>query len=460
MNEEYYSNIVSLVVLDSIQVEDNEKFCFSLYINRKYQRLTKFFESIPDKRVTNKMKYWYLMSLFKLNKMKETEFYLAKIENLNEQPRILYIKGLFALKELDFSNSIGLLKRSFLLDPHFYDPLHKLIQHHLINESEFFNLLDNCDCSDHIKDYIQDYNSIIWLLDGDIKTAFNNILPMMKDSPSQRVLTIYISCCLALNKKQELFYIAQKLLETSSDSYLASFAAGCHLILMKRCDTARSLLWMTQRQAPSFAPAWLAYAYSYSVSNTNEPRFALSIIHIATRAFPKLDILHLWAGNYCVQLGNWKMALAHFAHCAPSGYVFNEIGAILLMNGRVQEALKSFQNAIVQKDVCTAFKLNAANVYRRTYQFLDAKAIYYEILDEEPENTHALGGLAFTLHLEGDYKSAANLYFKALTIDRNNVFYRNMYDQVVLTLSQEKFNLLDDTLFEEMFADYKKINNL
>ncbi|EAY18255.1 TPR Domain containing protein [Trichomonas vaginalis G3] len=458
---DFTSKFINLLTTDTEEIKDEVEFCRSLFINRKYHRLILY---IDDRKNENKfdtlVNYWYMLSLLKLKRYKDCEIYLNSISEGEEEtePKYLYVRGLLLLKQMDFGYCGKYLQDSFVADPTFYDPINKLLSHHLLSESLLSSLIYKDKNNSKISEQIHSIAVNSWLFEGDANSAFESASKLLKENPSSdKAITAFVSACMALGKSHDLFVVAQRLLETTPDSYLASFAAGCHVAMSGRSDAARSLLWFTLKRMPSFAPAWLAYAMTYK--NDNDNRMALSVIMTAARAFPKLNLLHLWAAYFCVQSNDFALALAHLQMCRPSGYVYNEVGCILMKNGRISDALKAFQKAIVAKDVCNAYIINAATCYRRNNNFIEAERLYREAIQKEPDNLTCLIGLAFTLQLMDKREEAYKMYFRAITIDPDNAFANEMLSNLGSDLASDQLaNEDEDPRFYEKFAEFMKEN--
>lgn len=458
----FTSKFIKLLNPDSEEIKDQVEFCRSLFINRKYHRLILYIDEQKNTTKFDKLvNYWYMLSLLKLKKYKDCEIYLNSISNPDEEEKeskYIYIRGILLLKQLDFGCCGNFLQKAFTTDPTFYDPINKLLSHHLLSETILSSMLYK---QKHLSKIYQQIHTIAtnsWLFEGDANSAYEAASKLIKENPSSdKAITSYVSACMALGKSHDLFVVAQRLLETTPDSYLASFAAGCHIAMSQRSDAARSLLWFTLKRMPSFAPAWLAYAMTYK--NDNDNRMALSVIMTAARAFPKLNLLHLWAAYFCSQSNDFALALAHLQMCRPSGYVYNEVGCILMKNGRHSDAIKAFKKAIVSKDVSTEYIINAATCYRRNNMFGEAERLYKDALVKQPDNLNCIIGLAFTLQLLNKFEESYKLYFRAQNLDPENAFVNEMISTVAGEIAAKDSELeLEDPRFDEMFLKYKQEN--
>ena len=461
MNSSFFSRYISLLTTETSPSENTDDFCRAVFINRQYHRLISFIEEdCKNQKLSQQVSYWYISSLVKLKRFKEAEIYIKeKIQNADSDPKILYISGKLALKQLDFETAVDKLTKSFIKDPYFFEPLHVLLKHHLISESKLGTIIRKSKCpQEHAAD-INSYASVSWLMNGDSEQAFEVASRLMKENPSSdRAITTYISACLATKRQHELFVVAQRLLETAPDSYLSSFAAGCHISMSGRSDAARSLLWFTLRRMPSFAPAWLAYALTYNVDN--DFRMALQVTMTALRTFPRLDLLHLWSAYFCVQTNEFAPALAHLQMCKQTGYVMNEVGCILMSLGRVREAVIAYNKALAASDVCSIYITNAATANRRAGNFEEAERLYRDVIKKEPDNANCLIGLAFTLQLTNKLEECVDLYYRAISIQPTNAFAKRMLENALFAMStripelESEESVKAEESFEQKFEQF------
>lgn len=439
--------------------------CRSLYSTRQYHRLIQYFEEqINPQQKDITMQYLYLKSLLKVFKHEEAESYIKSLNpDLQINSKILYILGLCKIKSVEYQNASSLLISSFKADPTFFEPLYKLLSHHLISEASFTELFEDIDISNEYRDALKSYASLFWFFSPDQKASFAITSKILESNPSSSsAITIYVSHCLALSKRQELFSVAQKLLSIAPDSYLSAFAAAAHLSLINRTETARRLLWYSLQLSPSFAPSWLMYAISYWYDG--DSRSALGVIQVAARAFPELELLHLWAGKLSVECGDFEVALAHYQICSKSSYVLNEMGCILLRMNKMEEAVSLFDQAVQKEENNSSYMLNAALAHRRLGDFDTAIGLYMDIEQREPENVQCQLGLGFTFHLMEENNAAYERYRTVLSIDPKNAFAREMIEDVTLKMaSDDIFADLEidddsDIKIDEAFSNWMKNN--
>lgn len=418
------------------KIENPIDLCRSFFMRRAFHRLIAFFEILPNQQTQDlQLQYWYLMSLIKTNHQKECILFLSSLSKDRQQtPQLLYIKGMYYLKQLDFQSATDNFVHSFQKDPFFIEPLHKLLSHHLLDKSQFDNIFAHTQVpEDHLR-ALNQLASLSWLYNLDDKTSYEESEKLYKENPcSSREIVAYISSCLVCNKKSELFAVAQRLADSSPQSHIAMFAAGCHMSLINKSEHARSLLWTALRNAPSFAPAWIAYAITHWFDG--DSRTALNAILVAARAFPAMELLQLWAARLRVECGETALALAHYKRCRMTGYIYNEIGCILMKQRKIEQAVQIFEKAIQENDSLSIFTVNCANAHRRLGNYKRAIELLNDVIEKEPENLNAILSLAFALHLTDRCDEAIEKYNKVLSLSPENEFAIAMLEDAVQVVS-------------------------
>ena len=408
-------------------------FCRSLFMKRNFHRLIQFVESQSEPQaLASQIQYWYCISLVKSGHHKEAEIYIRSLPTSTQSsPQIVYARGLCHLKELDFQAATSDFVEAFTMDPYFIEPLHKLLSRHLLSQTAFEDLLTlpKETAIEHIK-AVHEFASLSWLYEVDGKVAFETSERLLKEDPSSpRTIIAYVSACLFLRKKNELFTIAQRLADTAPQSSISMFASGCHMVLIGKSEAARSLFWTALRASPSYAANWIGYALTHWFDG--DPRAALNVILVAARIFPAMELLQIWAGRLYSDCGEMAMAMAHYRRCKMTGYVWNEIGCIMLKKGKIGDAVEAFTKAVESPDVCSVFKVNCATAMRRMGQYEKALELVTEVEEKESENVNAVMEMGLIYHLTMRIDEAIAKYEKVLRLAPDNTFIQAMLDDAV-----------------------------
>ncbi|KAH0787533.1 cell division cycle protein [Histomonas meleagridis] len=456
-------NFLSKLEDENLNTQDPVDFCQKLFIRKQYHRIISYVDSLSDPRsLPANFQFWFLTSLCKVYKYKDCQIYIDSLcTSLQEDPKIIYIKGVCYLRQQNYQASISCFTDSFLKDPFFLPPLKKLLSHYLISESTFNDLISKIKAPQNHINSLKEYASLSWFYNQEEKTAFDRISELYAKHPtSPRVITAYVSCCLRSNKRSDLYVIAQRLFDKNHEALLSIFAMSCHMILIERSEAARSLLLKCIRLSPSFAPAWVCYAATHWMDG--DPRTALNVILIAAHAFPEMELLYMWAGRLYSECGENAMAIAHFNRCKKTGYVLHEIGCILLKQGKYKEAAEILERALQCDDCCTEYVINCATAQRRNGNLERAMELLVDIEDKEPDNVDAVLNLGFTLHLMLLYDEAIEKYIKVLKIRPDNAFAATMMEDAMQkviqnpVLSYVSVEPLQN--FDDMFENWKQNN--
>lgn len=108
----------------------------------------------------------------------------------------------------------------------------------------------------------------------------------------------------------------------------------------------------------------------------------------------------------------------------PAGYAAsdeavqrNNLGASLLQQGKMDEAIAEFQKAVDLDPKYAAAHLNLAYAYDRQGQVDMAIARYQKVIDLQPENLFAHNNLGVLYDKQGRYEEAIEAFEQALQID-------------------------------------------
>lgn len=98
----------------------------------------------------------------------------------------------------------------------------------------------------------------------------------------------------------------------------------------------------------------------------------------------------------------------------------NNLGASLLEQGKVEEAIAEFQKAVELDPVYTVAQLNLAYAYDRQGRIEEAVNQYHKVIELEPGNFFAHNNLGALYDKQGRYEDAIQEFEWALEIDPSN----------------------------------------
>ena len=127
----------------------------------------------------------------------------------------------------------------------------------------------------------------------------------------------------------------------------------------------------------------------------------------------------------------------------------NNLGASLLQQGKVDEAVAEFQKALALDPKYTAAHLNLGYAYDRKGQIDEAMAQYQKVIALEPGNVFAHNNLGVLYDKKGLYAEAIKEFEQVLQVDPSNATARDNLERAKSSkgIAQER---------EERFAQARK----
>ncbi|MCP4681331.1 MAG: tetratricopeptide repeat protein [Desulfobacterales bacterium] len=165
-----------------------------------------------------------------------------------------------------------------------------------------------------------------------------------------------------------------------------------------------------------------------------------------------------------VQVGYWKNSYSLFKHAADvtvnNCLAHNNLGVILVTQGRHDEAIKHFSEAIlIRPDDADAY-INLGAAMEKTGERGKAVEQYKEALKIEPDNTIAHNNLANVLAEQGRVGEAFKHYFAALDLDPDDsiIYYDIAGLYAKLNRKEESINWLVKAA-KKGFRDWGRIES-
>ena len=127
----------------------------------------------------------------------------------------------------------------------------------------------------------------------------------------------------------------------------------------------------------------------------------------------------------------------------------NNLGASLLQQGKVDEAVAEFQKAVALDPKYTAAHLNLGYAYDRRVQTEEAMAQYQKVIALEPDNLFAHNNLGVLYDKRGLHAGAIREFERVLQVDPSNATARDNLERAKNSkdIAQER---------EERFAQARK----
>ncbi|XP_025422484.1 cell division cycle protein 16 homolog [Sipha flava] len=292
------------------------------------------------------------------------------------------------------------------------------------------------------------------------KDCFQITQSVLKQDPYHpECLPIHIACLVELEKSNELFYLAHKLVDLQPDQAIAWFAVGCYYYLIGKRDQSRRYLGKATNLDNTFGPAWLAYGHSFAVENEHDQ--AMAAYFKASQLLKGCHLPLLYIGLECSLTNNIMMAqkyLKEALEMAPNDpFVLHELGVIAFQSHRYKEAESRFLEALerikqIKQPIISnkweSLYNNLGHVYRKLQQYDKALEYHKQALVISPMNTSTLTCIGFVQSLSKNYADAVDTFHKALGQKREDTFSSTMLT-CVLEMCIEEPPLFNDYLDEE-----------
>lgn len=243
-------------------------------------------------------------------------------------------------------------------------------------------------------------------------------------------LSIYISTMYMIDRlRPTLFLVAHHLTEMDPDLPAAWYAVGCWYLGTKQWLEARKYFSKCVQMDPRFAPAWIAFAHTFSYEGESDQ--AIVSYSTAERLFSSNHLIKLFVGMEHLNQANLTLAEIFLQGSAAiweeDALSRNERGVVQYYKGNIVEAIKLFEGALqAAKDVqqpqssWSATHLNLGFAYRRIKETSKAKQCFLQVVELDPDCSAAHMGLGMCYHRESNLYQAINWYHRALAINTSD----------------------------------------
>ncbi|CAI6347241.1 unnamed protein product [Macrosiphum euphorbiae] len=429
------------------------------------------------------------------------------LTHFNVQSALFCIKGKIyeALDNRNFATDC--YREALRNDVHCYDAFQALIQHQMLTSFEEQMLIQSLPWSNHPNDCItkplyevllkkyqepkltgpfSQFDIPVELIMDNLdiqeaeaerhyyacayKDCFQITESVLKQDPYHpECLPIHIACLVELEKSNDLFYLAHKLVDLQPDQAIAWFAVGCYYYLIGKRDQSRRYLGKATNLDNTFGPAWLAYGHSFAVENEHDQ--AMAAYFKASQLLKGCHLPLLYIGLECSLTNNIIMAqkyLKEALEIAPNDpFVLHELGVIAFQSHRYKEAENRFLEALERikqiKQPIIANKWeslfnNLGHVYRKMKNYDKALEYHKQALVISPMNTSTLTCIGFVQSLNNNFRDAVDTFHKALGQKREDTFSSTMLTCVLEICIEDPplFNDYSDEATESLKLELSK----
>jgi len=120
----------------------------------------------------------------------------------------------------------------------------------------------------------------------------------------------------------------------------------------------------------------------------------------------------------------------------PEG--FNNLGTILMDQGKFEEAIKNFDQALLLNPDYTICHYNKGIIFKNIGRFDEAIEVYYKAISLKPDYAEAYNNIGVILKEQDKLEEAVEVYNKALSINPN--FFEALFNLSIVLRHQNKFD--------------------
>ena len=287
------------------------------------------------------------------------------------------------------------------------------------------------------------------------KEAFQLATFVYKADPfHESCLPLYISCLVEFKMKNELYHIANKLVNSYPSKAVSWFAVGSYYLLVKKNEAARKYFSKATTLDMNFGPAWLGFAHSYASEGERDQ--AISAYFSASKLMPGSHLPYLYLGLEYSLSNNFHFASKFYKEAlaiSPDDlHIRIELGVLGYENGEYKQAEAYLLTSLekIEKIDCNASDIieplfnNLGHVSRKLKKF-DEGIMFYQkslLLNPKCSSTYASIGLCYLL--KRNFKSAVENCHKSLALKKHDTVTLQLLEQALDCLSHSKDHLLLD----------------
>ncbi|XP_071838689.1 cell division cycle protein 16 homolog isoform X2 [Apostichopus japonicus] len=361
-------------------------------------------------------------------------------------------------------------KQALMLDVHNYQAFELLVKHQMLTSKEEKDLLEalpfKSQCTEEEADVVKGlYETVLKKYDKPTDSSLPEFLLPLKsnrDVLTNQAERLYYNCgfqncykltssileddpwhisCLQLHiatlvelqKSNDLYYLAHKLVDNQPDMAISWYAVGCYYYLVKKYEASRKFLSKSTITDKLFGPAWLAFGHAFAAEGEHDQ--ASAAYFTSARFMKGCHLPLLYSGLEYGLMKNFKLAeklLEEALIIAPSDpFVLHEMGVINFHNGDLEAANKYLTEALAAiQEHCIGpiaekwepLLNNLGHVHRKLKKYEEALDFHRQALILHPRNQSTLSAMGYCYVLLGNFGQAIEYFHKALGSGGNDTF--------------------------------------
>ena len=257
------------------------------------------------------------------------------------------------------------------------------------------------------------------------------------DSPSLTGLPLHAAALAAAGELSELFLLCHTVMKKFPARAEPWFAAGCYYFALNRLDVARKLFGKATSIDAFFAPAWLAFGHSHSLSDESEQ--ALTVYRSCARLFPKSYMAFVCLARETFRSPAIAAQYIEKARSlSPSSIeVAAEFGVLAYANKDYSTSAETFKSLIGRTERKTWKFVLWSNLGHALLKLRDVTAAV-QAFENSGDLPVGLLGLGYCRHMGGDVRGAIEAYNKCLKTKSINT---QMLAKSLLSIALAEFAL-------------------
>lgn len=284
---------------------------------------------------------------------------------------------------------------------------------------------------------------------GELESALSQFRKILDNLPTSRQARLMTGAILLTQKRtDDAINEIQKVLQQDDSDAAAHNLLGNAYMTKGMFEEGMREFNRATRIDPKTVDAYLKKGYFYFSRGKNaEGEMELAT---AVRAAPDVLNSRLLLASYYLRGGNGAKALsvlrAGLTGKKSDALLYNSIAAALFSQNKLNEGLKSIQKA---KEVDPAFPAsyrNLATFYAATGKYEKAIEEYASLLRNDPQNYHAMLGLAVLYEIKGNDREALVYYQKATETRQPTAFLAQAGYHLKKRENGKALNVLEDAL--------------
>lgn len=268
-------------------------------------------------------------------------------------------------------------------------------------------------------------------------------------------LIVHVCLLVKLDKTNELFKLAHKLVDTFPDNSISWYAVACYYVCIGNCEAAKRYFHKCTLLDPQFGEGWIGYGHSFAVEQEHDQ--AMNCYVKAAKLMSSCHIPLLYVGLEYSLTNNLKLGekfLQEAATIAPEDpQILHEMGVLFYRQDNFLSAEKHFRRALekvtntVSGQVSPAWESllnNLGHTLRKLKRYEEALKFHTQALILCPKDPSTLASIGYLHMFLESFEAAVEYFHQSLSLRREDSFVRSMLSKAMEILSDNGITTFDD----------------